>query len=1275
MHESFVFDGGVNGVRATDKLAPSEVAAARNVDFGREDGALAVRRGSRRRLQLSGQVRRIWRNLNEPYNYGYSPYYIATSAGVWRWRHGEQPVQLTTTGAEWPAFGSWRQWTLIANGPASQYWMDDGQTLREWVGQAPESPPSVTVTPLQPLDLSAGGWTVVRGDPAGTVPGGVYAVSDEEGVVVVGVATVPQNGNLDNNAGNPIEDYGIHYLDIIIDNPQAVDLIVQEYITTDGTWRAELRPGEDAAAVGEGEDLAEMLDPAQREEAIEALRRNLRAPRAMFPSTPDVWTVWAVPRSQFALANRQAQVTGWSNVTGVRITAIGRGTFTIGFRNLTINGARNYPLNDATVGYSWWETWAQVEDGVIVRESAPSPPSQRMQVQGVRANLSSTSQPTGNYHGYTHRVFYRQGGYMARPHRVGMVPLATTTFTDAMTDVEALLQPEMVTGVHSRSTMPGNITAISEPFYDRIFVAHTNVVMWSEPGRPDLFRTDAWVEVSHKGDEVIALIPWGSVMVVVCRDSVYEIAGTDFGPDGDWRVYRSPCRYGSLSRLVPIRTPYGIPMHTTDGLWFYQPGSGVEQRVEWIDERIGLIWRGEDGNGRLVAYNPGADGRPWAAWMVSRLYMAIQPGNTLYVFDFDTRRISIYTYPFTTTAGMYDMERRLLVGTVDGTVHELEVEETDDQKPDGSVVPVAATVQTRTWTWPGPSRLMNVAVDAKGAVAITAKKAGGATISTLELNHATRQRSTPTLQGAVSDTVLFEMSMTGPATVYGIEWDRFEEPISSRYVRTPYFQPNTEMHYQLARLTVDTLGQPVSVTLHVDGQEVLTRQVQTSGDGPATIPITLSHRGWVAYATLSAASTFRFYALEWDGVPEPPRVTDLTTPLEDFGGEVELKTAEMTMDCLGGTVTAELILDASVVAAYTLTGTGVKGYAFAAPLLPYDGAFNHPFCRTAQIHYYSTTPFKHYKTWYGVVREPSRVRHWRSETMWWDADQEIRAVNWALEGFGQTVTAKVFVNSANVHTFTITASGHVAGVEALPYTITGRSAYVIYTASAPFKPYGTSFHATPLPPAVTRWRSDDRMWPSPSRIRTVMAHVDPLANPSVSAAVVVNGLTVRTFQLTGPRQTFQLGLDLDVAEGTTACVVYTAASPFRVFSTEWHDEPQPFEKQNWSYRFARVGGASQLDILHRWSMRVRADSPTNITLEWYEIGSSTPFHVADFYHPGDGDTHEFWNPFPPGIRVLEVRVDVESSGPIRVYSLNLDVERVGVKGASRVTLQGVPYAG
>jgi hypothetical protein len=157
---------------------------------------------------------------------------------------------------------------------------------------------------------------------------------------------------------------------------------------------------------------------------------------------------------------------------------------------------------------------------------------------------------------------------------VGSNTYSVTTFTDTMSDLDALKNNiPLVRNVHNRVTVPGNFSAISQPYFDRTFVASGNDLWWSEPNKPGLFRKTNYTQVSQKGDNIQGIINALPYLVIINRDSVYEFTGSVFsGQQANWQIYRTASRVGSKARKVCIKTPYGIPLLDYDGLHMYIPG-------------------------------------------------------------------------------------------------------------------------------------------------------------------------------------------------------------------------------------------------------------------------------------------------------------------------------------------------------------------------------------------------------------------------------------------------------------------------------------------------------------------------------------------------------------------------------------------------------------------------------------------------------------------------------------------------------------------------------
>src|SRR5262249_16959901 len=145
-----------------------------------------------------------------------------------------------------------------------------------------------------------------------------------------------------------------------------------------------------------------------------------------------------------------------------------------------------------TVGISYYQTYARVENGVIVAEGAPSAPSPSTRAQYAYATLNCGS-ATNTSAGITHRVFYRTGGLLQDAYRIGSCTITSGTATIYDYDL-----PDMLVVANQKlrrnlwSTWPSNaagtglpgVNAVSLPWQQRIWVGVQNQLFWSVPGNP-----------------------------------------------------------------------------------------------------------------------------------------------------------------------------------------------------------------------------------------------------------------------------------------------------------------------------------------------------------------------------------------------------------------------------------------------------------------------------------------------------------------------------------------------------------------------------------------------------------------------------------------------------------------------------------------------------------------------------------------------------------------------------------------------------------------------
>lgn len=112
-------------------------------------------------------------------------------------------------------------------------------------------------------------------------------------------------------------------------------------------------------------------------------------------------------------------------------------------------------------------------------------------------------------------------------------------------------------------------------------VSHPNRVRWSHPNQPEDWRTDDYIDIDTgvDGDEIVAIVPQGEVLLVFKRHAVYVVAGYD---DSTYQVY-------PLSRDVGAAGPSAV-VGTEAGCFFYDVNGGVHvvrgNRIDHLFERL-----------------------------------------------------------------------------------------------------------------------------------------------------------------------------------------------------------------------------------------------------------------------------------------------------------------------------------------------------------------------------------------------------------------------------------------------------------------------------------------------------------------------------------------------------------------------------------------------------------------------------------------------------------------------------------------------------------------
>jgi hypothetical protein len=1205
---------GVDAQTAPHLIAEDHVQTATNVDFSFEEGAAVVRKGSALHQSLAGSspLTYIYRHYNNANSIDASPYYYAAQNGdMYRTVSGTPTLIATGTASGIAAASSYKNHTYISADAGATQIKDDGTTTTDWIKQKPNAAPNVTLNTLSPLTV-CNTWTVSEGSltSGGTSTATATTTSTDYRITFEGT---PPSTNLSTNGGE-IGDYGVDFLDILLSNPSLVTRVSRDYSIggTDFTnyYHTEMdiqfndveEVMPDPATLIEAEqndgNTAEQLTNETRDGVSDVVRQAIRAPLTRVSAAANTFNAWGVSRPNFEFVGKYTSTSGasgWADIQKVRVVIEAQGPVSAQIRDWQVRGNRSYPLNDPNVGYRWWHTFATYDsDGFLIGESAPSDPSSLAKCQFSQAVIVSTATATGN-HGLTHSLWYRQGGYMRDAYCIGTSSvangtsgaIATTTFTDTLNDIQALANNKrLVTNVYAYTDFPHVTRAISDPHFSRLFTIDANRLRWSLPGQPDTFPKTSVLQVSHEGDVGQGLFSWNNSLVIVNRDSVYELTGNQFeGRDINYQLMRSGSRHGTKAPRTLIKTPYGIPLLDYDGIYLYQPGQGIDIPIDWAMKQIGDAFKGVTDadqapykGDRLPPINRSLLQDSVACFANNRLYLAVcTDANTyptyVFVLDFATQRCWWYTYAFYITSMYWDaVVNRVLAGTSDGQVMELE-KGTTDANSGGTSQSIYWRVRTRDWTTPSDVVMENVWLSGKlgtsNPTVLSVQYDNSGTDTALSTNTANTQTwIIPPLNGTFAHNLNFMLQGTHTSTtrqaLYELGWEGLQHPKRVRFYRTPHTttdHPGEKMWdlsiHDLEVINAGTSGTAtILATNFVDEVAVSTAtftHTASSGRQIYMVPFPLQTYGDVAYTRYTAAGTnidhvFKLWNSAFKARPEPPRISTLRTDV-DSGEERIIDALDIDVNPLG-TMTSTVFVDNVAISTFTTTGTNQQSYTYALP--------NETYGRTLYaIH--NGASFKHYNTWFHTRNEPDRwtnyvtPRQSQDEGIW-------NAVNCDLDILSSTSTvlATAFIDNIALTTATLTGTKRQSFVFALPNETYGRTAYVIYNVTGGrCKHYNTWFDARPEPDRLANFTSP-RQSGGEQWLNSLNSEVDCLSG-TTTAVAYVDAVAVGTYTMTGTgRKQYLHTLPRDTY-GRTFHTLYTCASGsrFKFYSEHWDGAPEP----------------------------------------------------------------------------------------------------------------------
>ena len=1105
------FGGGVDAASPPHLISQEHVQTATNIDFSFEKGAARTRRGCTRSAVVStlttsnANINTLYRSYKNAIDT--SPWYVSAGDFLYRGANLSTLTQLSSSSAGADSrvgITKYRGFTYLSRDVGTLAIKDNGTSATDWVKQAPATGPTITVSTLAALAvLSTGTWIspIAEGTMV-TLSSSTITATTDPTTFRIRIQAPLDTTNLNTNGASTIGLYGFDSLKIASDKPSALIKVSRDYSIGDSDftsyWHTEISSFDRLTASQDPQVLDRGGPPQPWMElpafGIESVGGSVQVPISAADLT--IFHEWVVPRTQFEFVGAGSiQPSGWAAVHAVRVIFEFSEAASIAAKDWKIYGAEDYPLTDIQIGYRFWETWGEVNAaGDVIGESAPSPESTPFFVQGARALLVSTASPTGSVHGITHRLFYEQGGLViGDAYRIGSLTLTagTQTFTHSRKDLDVLADNFILDrDVLGRSTFPNNVVTVSEPFQDRIFVGRINEILWSAPGRGDVFPDLSQAFVSHEGDEVQGLIVWPPGLVIVNRDSVYELYGNVFeGDTQDWVLQRSGSRHGSKAARTIVKTPFGIPLLDYDGLYLYTPGQGVDSPVPWVDQQLGDVWKGgaasdpATAKGSRVPYlNKSFINSSCATYAQSRLYLGLPTGtntapSTLFVIDPVAQATWWYTYPFNFYSLFWDMaDDSLYAGTTDGKVMKLETGLVD-QNTAGTNTGIPFSIKTREWTTSGDTVLENIALEHKGGTATLTGLYDGATSTLGTLTSSTKGYFRASQAAQIANNVSFTVSGTSSDTqveLYNISFDAIKEPPKIRHFKTEHTDngyPGEKswdvVYYDLAAVGTGT----ITAIEVIDNTNVMTNTITRtlpgdSGHDIYQFAFPVETFGDIAYTTFTAAPTgtnvaaeFKLWGVRYSARNEPPRITSYKTDVQSLEEQI-CDAIDMDINPLG-TATAVVYVDNVVVTTATFTGTKQQSFTASIPVDTYG--------RTIYAIITGAT-FKHYKTWFHLRPEPDRWSEFETDIKSLPSNSVVKTWVAILNPLG-TCTGTLFVNGTATATQTFTGTIRHTYETGLTNLTVGKTLKVRYTTASGqrFKHYETDYETQAEPFAKKTW--------------------------------------------------------------------------------------------------------------------------------------------------------------------------------------------------------------
>lgn len=326
-------------------------------------------------------------------------------------------------------------------------------------------------------------------------------------------------------------------------------------------------------------------------------------------------------------------------------------------------------------------------------------------------------------------------------------------------------------------------------------------------------------------------------------------------------------------------------------------------------------------------------------------------------------------------------------------IHQLETGLVDADSS-GSNTGIRWSYITRAWSSPTDSVLENLQIEAIGSFTVAGIVDNSSANTILNANYGAKQWIPAALRGTIADSVAFEFIGTqsdAQQEIYEIVWDLIPQTAKVTFYRTDYYNirsfnqsqyntENAEGWWHIAYFDVDTFGtSTITATVIVDAVTIGTFVIPAGIPGRTIYPFALPSEiyGKTIYTVYNSSTLFKYYNTGYHATVEPPRILFWETPATAVPSENYVKTWLPELNLCGGTCTASIYIDGTVILTTNLSwqvfGTGSDSpnrHIFEL------GLPNVTTAKNVKATYTSSTPFKHYDTKYELEAKPfGKVTH------------------------------------------------------------------------------------------------------------------------------------------------------------------------------------------------------------------------------------------------------------------------------------------------------------